>query len=221
MTADLFPSAALAPASARAAPAVARPPTLPDRLERGTPDRLGAHWDGLGVNVAVFSAHAERIELCLFDREGHHEIARLGLPECTDEVWHGYLPGAGPGLVYGLRAHGAFDPAKKLEGLRGVERLRGGGAMQWIEFPYPFALVILPHAGASQIDREFAQTRQILRTDTDQESQSGVSEDDANGAANQTEQDTLDKQPGGNPAPARAERGANRKLLLTALRSDE
>jgi isoamylase len=110
VTADPFPSPALAPASARAAPAVARPHALPDRLERGLPDRLGAHWDGLGVNIAVFSAHAERIELCLFDREGRHEIARLDLPECTDEVWHGYLPGAGPGTVYGLRAHGPFDP---------------------------------------------------------------------------------------------------------------
>ncbi len=84
---------------------------LPDRLERGSPDRLGAHWDGLGVNLAVFSAHAERIELCLFDAEGRHEIARFALTECTDEVWHGYLPGAGPGMVYGLRAHGPFDLA--------------------------------------------------------------------------------------------------------------
>jgi glycogen operon protein len=110
VTADSFPSPLLAPASVRAA-APARPAGLPDRLDRGSPHRLGAHWDGLGVNIAVFSAHAERIELCLFDAEGRHEIARFDLPECTDEVWHGYLPGAGPGLVYGLRAHGPFDPA--------------------------------------------------------------------------------------------------------------
>jgi len=109
VSAESFPAPLLAPASARSTAPV-RPAGLPDRLERGSPDRLGAHWDGLGVNIAVFSAHAERIELCLFDAEGRHEIARFDLPECTDEVWHGYLPGAGPGMVYGLRAYGPFDP---------------------------------------------------------------------------------------------------------------
>ncbi|TQF79150.1 glycogen debranching protein GlgX [Elioraea sp. Yellowstone] len=109
MTAEPVPAPLHAPASARSAPA--RPAGRPDRLERGAPHPLGAHWDGLGVNIAVFSAHAERIELCLFDAEGRHELARLDLPECTDEIWHGYLPGAGPGMVYGLRAHGPFDPA--------------------------------------------------------------------------------------------------------------
>jgi isoamylase len=110
VSAESFPTPLLAPASARAAAPV-RPAVLPERLDRGSPDRLGAHWDGLGVNIAVFSAHAERIELCLFDAEARHETARFDLPECTDEVWHGYLPGAGPGMVYGLRAHGPFDPA--------------------------------------------------------------------------------------------------------------
>ena len=62
----------------------------------GAPYPLGATWDGLGVNFAVFSAHAERIELCLFDPSGRREIARFTLPECTDEVWHGYLPDATP-----------------------------------------------------------------------------------------------------------------------------
>ena len=70
---------------------------LPSRLERGSPHPLGATWDGLGTNFAVFSAHAERIELCLFDPSGRREIARLPLPECTDEVWHGYLPNARTG----------------------------------------------------------------------------------------------------------------------------
>ena len=83
---------------------------LPGRLLPGRPDPLGATWDGLGVNFAVFSAHAERIELCLFDRTGRREIARLTLPECTDEVFHGYLPEARPGLVYGYRAHGPYRP---------------------------------------------------------------------------------------------------------------
>jgi glycogen operon protein len=84
--------------------------SLPDRLEPGAPYPLGATWDGLGVNFAVFSANAQQIDLCLFDPAGHKELARLPLPECTDEVWHGYLPGAHPGTVYGFRAHGPYQP---------------------------------------------------------------------------------------------------------------
>jgi glycogen operon protein len=82
----------------------------PDHLEPGSPYKLGATWDGLGVNFAVFSRHAEKIELCLFDRSGRRELSRLPLPECTDEVWHGYLPDAQPGLLYGFRAHGPYAP---------------------------------------------------------------------------------------------------------------
>ena len=52
----------------------------------------------------------QRIDLCLFDPSGRREIARLPLPECTDEVWHGYLPDARPGLLYGYRAHGPYEP---------------------------------------------------------------------------------------------------------------
>lgn len=85
-------------------------PPIPDRLLPGRHERLGAQWDGLGVNFAVFSAHAERVELCLFDPSGRREIARLDLPECTDEVWHGYLPEARPGQLYGYRAHGPYEP---------------------------------------------------------------------------------------------------------------
>ena len=84
----------------------------PERLEAGLPYPLGATWDGRGVNFAVFSAHAERMEVCLFDDGGKREIARFALPEHTDEVFHGYLPNAMPGLVYGLRAYGPFDPAR-------------------------------------------------------------------------------------------------------------
>ena len=79
---------------------------LPDRLEGGLPYPLGATFDGLGVNFAVYSAHAEKIELCVFEETGRREVARLPLPEWTDEVWHGYLPDAKPGLLYGYRAHG-------------------------------------------------------------------------------------------------------------------
>ncbi|NUT15713.1 MAG: glycogen debranching protein GlgX [Cupriavidus sp.] len=81
-----------------------------DRLLPGKPFPLGAHWDGLGVNFAVFSAHASRIELCLFSDNGRKELARLPLPECTDEIWHGYLPNAALGTLYGYRAHGPYDP---------------------------------------------------------------------------------------------------------------
>jgi isoamylase len=87
-------------------PAASRSPVWP-----GRPYPLGAHWDGAGVNFALFSAHAEKVELCLFDPSGQKEIERIVLPEYTDEVWHGYLPNAGPGLHYGYRVHGPYDPA--------------------------------------------------------------------------------------------------------------
>jgi glycogen operon protein len=85
---------------------------LPDALEAGKPYPLGATWDGLGVNFAVFSAHAEKIDLCLFDAGGKREIARFALPEYDEEVWHGYLPHASPGLIYGFRAYGPYEPAE-------------------------------------------------------------------------------------------------------------
>jgi isoamylase len=83
---------------------------LPDLLLPGRSFPLGAIWDGLGINFAVFSAHAQRIDLCLFEPSGRHEIARYTLPEYTDEVWHGYLPGATAGLLYGYRAFGPYAP---------------------------------------------------------------------------------------------------------------
>ncbi len=83
---------------------------LPDRLDRGSPFPLGADWDGLGVNFAVFSTHATAMELCVFDPTGRREVARYQLTERTDEVWHGYLPDADVGLLYGYRAHGPYDP---------------------------------------------------------------------------------------------------------------
>lgn len=79
-------------------------------LMPGKPYPLGATWDGLGTNFAVFSAHAERVDLCVFDPSGRREIARLTMPEYTDEVWHGYLPRAELGTVYGYRAYGRYDP---------------------------------------------------------------------------------------------------------------
>jgi glycogen operon protein len=81
-------------------------------LQTGHPWPLGANFDGQGVNFAVFSTHAQAMELCLFDVTGTLELARLNLPTCTNDVWHGYLPNAQPGLIYGLRAHGPWRPDK-------------------------------------------------------------------------------------------------------------
>jgi len=78
----------------------------------GTPYPLGATWDGKGVNFALFSEHAEKVELCLFDTKGQHEIQRIGMPEQTDQIWHCYLPEARPGLLYGYRAYGTYAPVQ-------------------------------------------------------------------------------------------------------------
>jgi isoamylase len=79
-------------------------------VREGRPFPLGATWDGLGVNFALFSANATRVEVCLFDNDGNTETERFDLPEYTDEVWHGYLPDARPGTVYGFRVHGPYEP---------------------------------------------------------------------------------------------------------------
>lgn len=80
------------------------------RLWPGKPYPLGATWDGSGVNFALFSEHAEKVELCLFDEKAHREIQRVTLLEQTDLVWHGYLPEARPGLLYGYRVYGPYKP---------------------------------------------------------------------------------------------------------------
>jgi glycogen operon protein len=80
------------------------------RVREGLPYPLGATWDGLGVNFAIFSANATKVELCLFDLEGRNELERIELPEYTDEVWHGYLPDARPGTTYGYRVYGPYNP---------------------------------------------------------------------------------------------------------------
>jgi glycogen debranching enzyme GlgX len=71
---------------------------------------LGATWDGKGVNFALFSANATRVEVCLFDLAGEREEARIELPEYTNEIWHGYVPDARPGTIYGYRVHGPYEP---------------------------------------------------------------------------------------------------------------
>src|SRR4029453_862091 len=83
---------------------------MPSRLREGLPFPPGATWDGLGVNFALFSANADKVELCLFDNDGTREIERIELPEYTDEVWHGYLPDARPGTTYAYPAHGPYEP---------------------------------------------------------------------------------------------------------------
>jgi isoamylase len=74
----------------------------------GRPFPLGSQWDGDGVNFSLFSEHAERVELCLFDEDGHEERVELG--ERTAFNWHGYVPGVGPGQRYGYRVYGAWAP---------------------------------------------------------------------------------------------------------------
>jgi glycogen operon protein len=76
----------------------------------GRPYPRGAFWDGEGVNFAIFSEHAEKVELCLFDTKGKNEVQRVELKERSDLVWHCYLPEARPGLLYGFRVHGPYRP---------------------------------------------------------------------------------------------------------------
>lgn len=78
----------------------------------GTAYPLGATYDGTGTNFALFSEAADKVELCLFDSGELTAIeTRLRLPEVDGFVWHGYLPGIGPGQHYGYRVHGRYDPA--------------------------------------------------------------------------------------------------------------
>ncbi|HUN71660.1 MAG TPA: glycogen debranching protein GlgX [Steroidobacteraceae bacterium] len=76
----------------------------------GQPYPRGATWDGEGVNFSLFSAGAEKVDLCLFDPSGRHELQRISVRERTDEIWHCYLPEARPGLLYGYRVHGPYRP---------------------------------------------------------------------------------------------------------------
>ena len=81
-------------------------------LREGRPEPLGVHWNGEGANVAVFSEHATRIELCLFSEDGRRETERVALPERSGAVWHALVPDLAPGALYGLRAHGPYAPER-------------------------------------------------------------------------------------------------------------
>jgi isoamylase len=83
------------------------------RIWPGHPYPLGATWDGAGVNFALFSEHAAKVELCLFDSaDAQQEAHRITLTQYTDKVWHAYLPDVLPGQLYGYRVHGPYEPAQ-------------------------------------------------------------------------------------------------------------
>ncbi len=83
---------------------------LTRKVREGLPHPLGATWDGKGVNFALFSANATKVELCLFDAEGQRETGRITLPEYTDQIFHGWVEGLSPGQAYGYRVHGPYAP---------------------------------------------------------------------------------------------------------------
>ena len=90
---------------ARSNPLAGRSP-----IALGRPYPLGATWDGSGVNFALYSEHAEKVELCLFDPTGRRELERIDLAERSAFAWHVYLPQARPGQRYGYRVHGPHAP---------------------------------------------------------------------------------------------------------------
>jgi glycogen operon protein len=78
-------------------------------IREGSPHPRGATWDGRGTNFALYSAHATKVEVCLFDST-EREVERIELPEHTDQIWHGYVPDVTPGTVYGYRVYGPYEP---------------------------------------------------------------------------------------------------------------
>ena len=83
---------------------------LPTRVLASPSHALGANWDAEGTHFAVFAGHAEQVYLCLFDPSGQQELRRLPMPDCTDGVWHGFVPYVAPGQLYGYRVQGAYEP---------------------------------------------------------------------------------------------------------------
>ena len=93
-------------------------PPLADAAWPGSPAPLGATWDGAGINVAVYSESAEAVELCFFDvtRDGRFDPSserRMALMERSGAVWHGYVPGCGPGQRYGFRCFRPLRPGQR------------------------------------------------------------------------------------------------------------
>jgi len=85
---------------------------VPSAVQRGRPYPLGATWDGAGVNFALYSQNAERVELCLYDPRGSRELERVELAARSAFVWHCYLPEARPGTRYGYRVYGPQAPER-------------------------------------------------------------------------------------------------------------
>src|SRR5271166_5893704 len=82
----------------------------PIKVLPGSPTPLGPTLEKGGVNFALFSANASKVELCLFDPSRHYAETRVTLPECTNQVWHGFVQGIRPGQFYGCRVHGPYEP---------------------------------------------------------------------------------------------------------------
>jgi glycogen operon protein len=96
------------------APSIVEPGTKRHAVWPGKPYPLGAQFDGYGTNFAVYSGVAERVELCLFDRDDSSLETRLELGRGIGNIWHAYLPLVGPNTRYGYRVHGPWDPARGL-----------------------------------------------------------------------------------------------------------
>jgi glycogen operon protein len=113
------------------------------RVSEGSPEPLGLTLDARGANVAVFSAHARAIDLCLFDSRGETEIERLRLPCRTGDVFHGHFDGLAAGQRYGLRAHGPYAPA---EGHRfNPAKLLADPYARALDRPFAYAPALLDH----------------------------------------------------------------------------
>ncbi|HYD77185.1 glycogen debranching protein GlgX [Ramlibacter sp.] len=100
--------------AAAAAPTTPTEAQLPDRCEPGRPWPLGATLDAQGVNFAVHSSVADKVEVCLFDRTGTRELRHVALPCRTGDIWHGLVPRLPAGSRYGLRVHGPYQPQQGL-----------------------------------------------------------------------------------------------------------
>src|SRR5688572_18951159 len=84
------------------------------KIRPGSPRPLGATWDGEGTNFAVYSADATGVDICIYDDGDETPSRVISLPEQTYYIWHGYVPGVGPGTRYGIRSHGPWEPAAGL-----------------------------------------------------------------------------------------------------------
>jgi glycogen operon protein len=128
----------------------------------GSPYPLGATFDGRGVNFALYGKHADRVELCLYGPESNAETGRVDLPEYTNEVWHGYLAGVGPGQRYGFRVHGPYDPANghrfnpaKL--LLDPYARATDGSVEWSDVVFGYVVGPDPDADLHRDDRDSAE----------------------------------------------------------------